>query len=319
MVMRFVALGLWLVMTAAVAPAAVASEITVLSFNVWGAGANERKPIRETVAVIRRTAADLVGVQETRTEGNRCTTQSCPPQGPSRARALARALGLEVREQTAASPALWSNAVLSRWPIRRISPNGLGVEFRVDGRSVWLFNIHLDDAPYQPYQLLRIKYGPYPFLSSERDAIDAARRTRGPALKLLEDDLAEAKGADLVLITGDFNEPSHRDWTFKTAAIGRHPIRVRYPFTRRLEHLGFVDTFRAVYPNPVAKPGRTWTPTSKPSDRGDHHDRIDFVFARGKTLRVLDAGIVGERAPEADIVVRPWPSDHRASFARLRF
>ena len=79
-----------------------------------------------------------------------------------------------------------------------------------------------------------------------------------------------------------------------------------------MENEGFVDAFRVVFPDEVAKPGFTWTPSTEPTDPEDHHDRIDFVFARAPKLEVLSAGIVGEKAPEADIVVTPWPSDHRA-------
>jgi hypothetical protein len=42
-------------------------------------------------------------------------------------------------------------------------------------------------------------------------------------------------------------------------------------------------------------------------------------LARGKDLEVISAGIVGEKAPEADIVVTPWPSDHRATTAKVKF
>ena len=51
----------------------------------------------------------------------------------------------------------------------------------------------------------------------------------------------------------------------------------------------------------------------------DHHDRIDFVFARGDDLTVEDASIVGEAEPQAQIVVDPWPSDHRAVVATVGF
>jgi exodeoxyribonuclease-3 len=44
-----------------------------------------------------------------------------------------------------------------------------------------------------------------------------------------------------------------------------------------------------------------------------------FALARAKNLEVISAGIVGEKAPEADIVVTPWPSDHRATVAKIRF
>ena len=67
------------------------------------------------------------------------------------------------------------------------------------------------------------------------------------------------------------------------------------------------------------KPAFTCTPTSKPSDPEDHHDRIDFIFVRGDSLVVEEAHVVGEKNPEADIVVVPWPSDHRAIVATVRF
>ncbi len=58
--------------------------------------------------------------------------------------------------------ALWANAILSRYPIGPATPNDLGVTITVEGRQLAVFNIHLDDAPYQPYQLLNIEYGRFP-------------------------------------------------------------------------------------------------------------------------------------------------------------
>ncbi len=298
---------------------AAATDLRVLSFNIYGGGVNDGKPVDETVAVIRATGADIIGVQETRAEGDPCDAEICPPAGPSAAGAVAAALGFHVYEQTAANPALWANAVISRYPIEKASANDLGVKIDVDGREVWLFNIHLDDSPYQPYQLLDIEYGPFPFLTTAEEAIAAAVETRGPAIDLLERDMAEAAGAAAVFVTGDFNEPSHLDWTEAAAAAGLQPMAVAYPTVLRIEGWGFADAYRAVHPDPVARPAMTWTPTSEPTDPEDHHDRIDFVLARGAGLKVTDAAIVGEKAPEADLVVTPWPSDHRAVVAGVRF
>mgnify|MGYP007102174801 CR=1 FL=1 len=48
--------------------------------------------------------------------------------------------------------------------------------------------------------------------------------------------------------------------------------------------------------------------------------REDFlVLARAKDLKVEDASIVGEKPEAAEIVVTPWPSDHRAVVAKVRF
>ena len=46
---------------------------------------------------------------------------------------------------------------------------------------------------------------------------------------------------------------------------------------------------------------------------------IDFALAKGPKLEVVAAGIVGEKSPEADLVVTPWPSDHRATYAKVKF
>jgi endonuclease/exonuclease/phosphatase family metal-dependent hydrolase len=317
--MKFFAAAMLAGLLLAPRPSLAETTLTVMSYNVWGGGANEKKPIDETVAVIRAAGADIIGVQETRLESDPCTADVCPPAGDSVAKALAEALGFYYYDQAKTNDALWANAVLSRYPIGGATPNDLGVATEVDGRTVYAFNIHLDDSPYQPYQLVGIEYGAAPFIKTEAEAVRFAEETRGSALKLLLDDLKAAEGAAAAFIFGDFNEPSHRDWTERAAAAGRHPIAVRYPTTLAIEGQGFVDAFRAAFPDEVAKPAFTWTPTSEPTDPEDHHDRIDFVFARSPNLVVERAGIVGEAAPAADIVVTPWPSDHRAVVATVRF
>lgn len=298
-----------------------AAEITVMSFNIWGGGANEGKPVDETVAAIRAAGADIVAIQETRLEPADCTAEACAATGESVARAIAEALGYHYYDQTQTNEALWANAIVSRWPIGAAGPMDLCAPVDVEGTAVLVCNIHLDDAPYQPYQLLSIEYGPYPFFTTEAEAIASAAATRDPALELLmaelETALAGTDGSMPVLIFGDFNEPSHLDWTVATVAAGYHPLPVAWPVSTRLADWGFIDAYRAVHPDPVAKPGFTWTPTSEPSDPEDHHDRIDFVYARG--VEILDAAIVGEKPEAAEIVVTPWPSDHRAVMARIRF
>ena len=260
-----------------------------------------------------------MGLQETRLESEPCTAENCPAVGESVAPALAKALGWYVHDQTAENGALWANAILSRYPMGAASPNDLGVPVDVNGKTVWLFNIHLDDEPYQPYQLLGIEYGPAPFISTEAEAIRFATETRGSALGLLLADMEKAEGAAAVFVTGDFNEPSIHDWTPEAVAAGQHPVAVKWPTTGRLVAEGFIDAYRAVHPDPVAKPAYTWTPRYDEAATDDHPDRIDFVLVRGQGVTVTDAAIVGEDGPRSDIVVMPWPSDHRAVVAEITF
>lgn len=151
------------------------------------------------------------------------------------------------------------------------------------------------------------------------EAVAAATAARGPAIALLTADLAAANAADATFIFGDFNEPSHWDWTTATVSAGQQPVTVAWPTTLVIESYGFTDALRAAHPDPLVKPAFTWTPTTEPTDPEDHHDRIDFVFVRGEGLIVKAAAVVGEKSPEADIVVTPWPSDHRAVMAKVSF
>jgi len=297
-------------------PVLADTTLRVMSFNIWGGGLNDGTGIDATLAAIRAANPDVIGLQEVRTEGEVCEADFCSPGPDSVGPALAAALGWHYHEQTGERPALWANAVLSRHPITGTAPYDLGVSLDVDGTTVWLLNIHLDDSPYQPYQLLGIPYGDAPFITTAAEAVTFAADTRGAALDLLLDTVGTL-GDGPILVTGDFNEPSALDWTPEAATAGLHPLAVAWPFTTALMQAGFTDAYRAIHPDPVAKPAFTWTPAYPEDAPDDHPDRIDFVFARGAT--VTDARIVGETGPRSDIAVDPWPSDHRAVLAELRF
>lgn len=292
--------------------------LSVATFNAWGAGGNQGKTVDETVAVLEAINADIIGLQEVRAESDNCSTVDCPPIGSDdTAGRLAAKLGYELHEQRGNHAALWANAILSRHPIEAVIADDLGVVINVDGRRIAIVNIHLDDYPYQPYQLLGIPYGDAPMLLSETGAIAAANEARGDAVQRVLETIATLDDAELVVITGDFNEPSHRDWTRRAAAAGRHPFAVAYPTLRAFEQAGFVDTWRAAHPDEMMSPGYTWTPTTPVDASDDHHDRIDYVLVRGRDFAIGKVQIAGESATAADIVVRPWPSDHRAVVATI--
>ena len=189
------------------------------------------------------------------------------------------------------------------------------------GQHAYIFTLHLASNPYQPYQLLSIrpkwhKHWDTPFIKTETEAIAAAKKARGSeiATLLLQINSLPDKEAP-VFIVGDFNEPSHLDWTNKAAKSGRHPIKVAYPTSLAMTRAGFKDAWRTIYPDEMKNPGFTWSPMYKTDDPTTHHDRIDFVYFKGKGVEVIDTKIVGESKENADIVVVPYPSDHRAVVA----
>lgn len=295
--------------------------LRIMTFNIWGGGVNENKPINDTVAVIRAANADIVGMQETRAE------ECSPGVGESAAEAIATALGFYYYEQTHVdydplTYAIWDNAIISRHPILHGTKNDTGVKIDAgDGLTVFAFNLHLPDFPYQPYQLLNITYGDAPFLTKGEEAVDAAKQARGNSMEKFYSDLEEVGEDDVVFVVGDFNEPSYLDWTDNAAKAGYHPLKVEFPTSKKLvEEYGFVDALRHVYPDEVGNPAFTW-PVEEVLDPKFcpvyHKDRIDFVYVRGTGTNVLDAAVVGEEPSVADIVCSSYRSDHRAVVATV--
>lgn len=255
-----------------------------MTFNVWLGGAVV--DIGQVAEMIRESGADVVGLQES--DGN--------------ARRIAELVGwphVDERLQ-----------IISRYPL--ITPPEAEGEYTyaqlAPGQVVALANIHLPSDPYGPYL---VRDG-----SSAGQVLENEVETRMWRIDELTPGWQQAIDAGIPLVlTGDFNSPSHRDWS--SDAIGTRPhiaYTVDWPVSNAVESLGFVDTYRSVHPDPVAHPGITWTfgyPYPRIDD-GEAQDRIDFVYVSGASG--VDASeIVGPRgAGDVSIAVDPYPSDHLA-------
>ena len=284
-----------------------AADLRVMSFNIWVGGEAGKQPLSQTMEVIRAAKADIVGLQET--HGARTGNNAAQPDNGRR---LAEMLGWHYFDQGERT------GIASRFPIVTNTPRKWGVTIRLpSGGEVMMFNAHLMHAPYQPYQLLNIPYAGAPFIKTADEAVSEARKARGAQVERLLTELKPVLGSGRpVFLTGDFNEPSHQDWTERSVRAGKCPLTVEYPTTRAVTGAGLRDAYRVVFPNEVSHPGWTWTPTTSPNDPKDRHDRIDFVFV-GSDVPVKQCEVVGEDRKFADIVVRPYPSDHRAVVATL--
>lgn len=286
------------------------AELRVMSFNLWHGGDAGKQPLSQTSEVIRAAKADIIGLQETggyeKEKGSG---------RPDNGRKLAEILGWHYFDQGERT------GILSRFPIITNTARKWGVTIRVaPGREVMMFNVHLAHAPYQPYQLAGIPYANGRFIKTAAEAVDEARKARGEQVGRL---LAELKpalaGAQPVFVTGDFNEPSPLDWTARAASAGHHPVAVDYPSALAVLQAGMRDAYRTAHPDELTHPGHTWTPTTRPDDPKDRHDRIDFVFFAGSNMTVKRCDVVGEDKKFADILVQPYPSDHRAVVATIEW
>jgi len=302
--------GMLLAVASAFAPTLHAEtqmkNIRVMSYNIHRGGVVMLKqPLSQTAKAIRLAKADVVGIQETRS-----------PRGDT-LEDLAKLLGWNHDMGKGSN-------ILTRYEIVESLYKGVKVKMN-SGRYAYVFNVHLSSHPYQPYQLLKIRpkwhkhTNDITFIKTEAEAIEWAKKARGRELtKLLRLIRSIPNKQAPVFVVGDFNEPSHLDWTERAAKAARHPIKVEYPNSLAMIKAGFTDAYRAIYHDEMKHPGYTWSSFYKFDDPTTHHDRIDFVYFKGKGIKLNEVKIVGENQKDADIVISPYPSDHRAVVANFK-
>jgi endonuclease/exonuclease/phosphatase family metal-dependent hydrolase len=177
------------------------------------------------------------------------------------------------------------------------------------GKVVAVSSVHLPSDPYGPYA---VRDG-----SSPDEVITLEEQTRMPMLQDRLDVLPALVAQGIpTFLTGDFNSPSHLDWT--EATVGLRP-QVKYPLawpvSTAIEAAGFRDSYRELHPDPVTDPGLTWW-AARPlidgyPDPSEPQDRIDIIYSAGPAS-VQDEKIVGETGgPQVDVGVSPWGTDHR--------
>lgn len=141
-----------------------------------------------------------------------------------------------------------------------------------------------------------------------------------------------------VILIGDFNEPSYLDWTIGTKNMyDHHNTVINWPITKDLLDNGFIDAFRAYYPDEVTHPGMTWPSfvdglgSTSWTPLADERDRIDYIMYKGAGINTSFASIVGPKKVYAYGTVDSsmldttlasdleWPSDHRGVLAILKW
>jgi endonuclease/exonuclease/phosphatase family metal-dependent hydrolase len=257
--------------------------VRVMTFNVWYGGVSV--DLGQIGEAIRAAGADLVGVQE--------------PEGDLRE--LADAAGLPYVDE--------SMHLISRYPLFAVERGGVRLAYAEVARDrvVALENVHMPCCPYGPNL---VKLG-----KDAGEVLALERRTRLEAIEPYLDPLgALADSGVPVFVTGDFNSPSHLDWTSDAVAARDLPYPVEWPASKALADAGFRDSYREAHPDPAETPGLTWTagqppPRMRPQET---QDRIDWVLAAGPA-QTVSSELVGEQGgPDVEVGVSPWGSDHRA-------
>ncbi|KAK0382870.1 hypothetical protein NLU13_8786 [Sarocladium strictum] len=276
-------------------------ELKVMTYNLWHGGTQVSDYHNKQVTFLVNTNADIVGLQE-----------STPDHGSR----LARALGWYVWQDADVS-------VISRYPIDHVYPRlgsySGGVRLRLDGEcsQLNLWNVHLGYNPYGPYDFC------FDRMSVEEVLIREEESNRTPqiikTMEAMENQLANSDKVPVILL-GDFNAPSHLDWTDALEEKNCGYSNVPWPTSEQPVKAGMKDSFREAHPNPEERQGISWSPIFLHNNgRPEPLDRIDFIYHKSN-FEVLSSEelVVGDPKPEPNHQNNKWTSDHAAVLTTFR-
>ena len=265
-----------------------AESIKVMAWNIWHGGRHNglHTGVRQTVEIIRDSAADIICMQETYGSGP----------------IIADRLGYYFYLRSS------NLSVMSRYPLGKTfdlyEPFRFGgVEVRLSDRQrVNVFSLWIHYLPSWRQAVRKSDATP-------EVLVDGEWTTRAQEITEILATLApfvEQAGETPLIVAGDFNSPSHLDWTEATRSW-HNGLAVPWPVSKAMHERGFVDAFRSIHTDPTRmeehgnwKGGAerlTW--------------RIDYVYTLGKALKAVDTQMWNQH--EID-----WPSDHPAVITTIR-
>lgn len=318
-------------------------ELRLLTFNVWHEGTEVENGLRKISSVIFDVDPDIVCFVEVRNYNNEDWTKK-----------IIEALSLK-GETYYRGYRGGDVSLISKFPIKDseliYKGEGSVVSFdvNVNGKEIKVACAHLDYTHYACY-LPRGYNGGTP----NWKMIDDGTGNPKPIIdtkKISKYNLASERDEQItaflksvkteirpVILMGDFNEPSHLDWTENTKNMFDHNGAViNWESTLALENAGFTDAYREYFPDEVKNPGITWPSfthgkkSTSWTPKSDERDRIDFVFYKGEGIRTTYASLVGSVESYAFDKLNKsftknenfmsysfqWPSDHKAVFVML--
>ncbi|KAK6753490.1 hypothetical protein RB195_012840 [Necator americanus] len=286
--------------------------LRVMTFNIWLSGASVNHGLQKIAKHIAILNPDIVALQEVENVyvvGN-----------------LTQMLGgtwTGIHRQNQSLPDV---AVLTRHEIHAHSytdtSKGIGVRILVDQ---WYFinfwSMHLDYLAFGPYAAYnKLVTSMDQILAGEHPRFRHGRVENMEELKNNSRMAAWRRKSEIVpvIVAGDFNTPSHLDWT--DATKDRHGgWSVVWPATKAMQDMKFIDSFRALHPDVDQDPGYTWSTVNKFNAEWDYaipepQDRIDFIFYQGK-LNPIKSFMYAGSEPLKPIPYHKdndYPSDHFA-------
>lgn len=247
-----------------------------------------------------------------------------------------------------------SSAFLSKYPIKSIrSSEELGKDsyafvkatVEICNMEFTFYSVHLDWEYLAYYNVRGVDGQSYEKITPWNDVDEIIKensKSRRPneVKAIISDAKKEIDKGRIVIMGGDFNEPSFMDWGKETKDIRDHNgLVIPWECTTMLYEAGFIDCYRSIYPNSVTHPGFTCNAGNKwanPADltlaEKDDRERIDLNFYYpDKRIKLLKASVVGPKEDfidgkvvyekSKDKIYTPhcvWASDHKAVWTEYK-
>lgn len=315
-------------------------SLKVLAINSWQEGTTVDGGFNALANVIKQTDADVVLLSEIRNYNDEIFSEKMIER--------LKVLGLTFYGYNSQKSPL----ILSKYPVEHkgIASNSLAKSIvRInDSISIAFYAAHLDYTHYacylpRGYDGITWQQLAEPVVDIEKILKQNLDSQRDEAIAVfLEDAAKEVNAGNYIILGGDFNEPSHLDWTEETKDKFDHNGTV-IPWHTSVTMLnnGFKDAYRVKYPDPDAYPGITWPAYNQHVERSkllwaaqaDERDRIDFIYYyQNDDIHVEEVQIVGPVGsiaygqpvmtnPGDDPIIQPegiWPTDHKAVLASFK-
>ncbi|WP_034044955.1 endonuclease/exonuclease/phosphatase family protein [Wocania ichthyoenteri] len=315
--------------------------LKVLTLNTWQEGTSVNGGFEAIVEVILLSEADVVTLSEIRNYNDTVFSNR-----------LVNALELKGEAyysfNSGKSPIILSKFPITSKPAINSSSFTKAIIKLDEKTKVAVYAAHLDYTHYacylpRGYDGITWEKLPEPILDVHKILEQNKASRRDEAINLFVNDAAkEQQNGNIVLLAGDFNEPSHLDWIEATKDLFDHNgTIVPWHSSVTLQQNKYLDAYRVKYPNPVTHPGFTWAAYNINVElsklvwtpEADDRDRIDFIYYhKNERLALKDIIIVG---PSESIVrgngvqdntlfdtfLKPqgiWPTDHKGVLATFK-
>jgi len=318
------------------------TKISVLQLNIWQEGTKVQGGYEAIVDEISRLSPNFVLFSEVRNYNNQAFHERIIK-------------SLKAKGHVYYSFFSDDSGILSKHPITDSATiyglkhdNGSIYKLKtiIDGISFAVYTAHLDYKNYANY--LPRGYNGKTWLKMKHPVIDTLKiakmnhaSEREEAIqKFIEDANREFANGSNIILAGDFNEPSFKDWTEETKnSFDHNGVVYKWPVSLLLDKHGYIDAYRELYPSTFKNPGFTYPSDNKDktikkltwAPKADERDRIDFIFYKtDNELLLKKISILGPKSSikknkrvdeqTEDVFIKPlgvWPSDHKGVFAEF--